>query len=184
MTGDVAALDASYKYKRSDPPVTRSGTGRSVSYSRDALNDSSRERRSVVGTVGSAHVCRRFGISVRQIAVSFGRRPGCCCAQHRIRRHGGLLTPADGLAPVDSAAHHLHGNYGATLQFQAAKLSYLVALTHGDTYWRVIQVDSERDAESVYHAFAQQTEKLAEVDVDAIRLDAGNTYAANMISMN
>ena len=77
-----------------------------------------------------------------------------------------------------------NGNYGASLQFQAAKLSYFVVLTHGDTYWRVIQADSERDAESVYHVFAQQTEKLAEVDIDAIRLDAGNKYAANMIAMN
>jgi hypothetical protein len=77
-----------------------------------------------------------------------------------------------------------NGNYGASLQFQAAKLSYFVVLTHGDTYWRVIQADSERDAESVYRVFAQQTEKLAEVDIDAIRLDAGNKYAANMVAMN
>lgn len=77
-----------------------------------------------------------------------------------------------------------NGNYGASLQFQAAKLSYFIVLTHGDTYWRVIQADSERDADSIYHVFAQQTEKLAEVDIDAIRLDAGNKYAARMVLMN
>lgn len=77
-----------------------------------------------------------------------------------------------------------NGNYGASLQFQPEKLSYFVVLTHGETYWRVIQADSERDAESVYHVFAQQTEKLAEVDIDAIRLDAGNKYAAQMVAMN
>lgn len=118
-------------------------------------------------------------------------------------------SPADAVADQDAAAritgssgtvaylrqltdtHQLtelratsNGNYGASLQFQAGKLSYFAVLRHGDTYWRVIQADSERDAESAYHAFALQTEKLAQVDIDAIRLDAGNKYAANMIAMN
>ncbi|NYE28240.1 hypothetical protein HDE78_001192 [Rhodanobacter sp. K2T2] len=77
-----------------------------------------------------------------------------------------------------------NGHYGATLFFQPDKLSYYVALFHGDQYWRVIQTDSERSAESIYDAFARQSEKLAEVDIDALRLKAGNAYAEQMVAMN
>lgn len=77
-----------------------------------------------------------------------------------------------------------NGHYGATLFFQPEKLSYYVAMFHGDIYWRVIQTDSETSAESIYSAFAQQSEKLAEVDIDAVRLKAGNTYAEQMVAMN
>ena len=77
-----------------------------------------------------------------------------------------------------------NGHYGATLFFQPDKLSYYVALFHDDAYWRVIQTDSERSAESIYSAFAQQSEKLAEVDIDALRLKAGNAYAEQMVAMN
>jgi hypothetical protein len=77
-----------------------------------------------------------------------------------------------------------NGDYGATLFFQPEKLSYYVAMFHGDVYWRVIQTDSEQNAESIYSAFSQQSEKLAEVDIDALRLKAGNTYAEQMVAMN
>ncbi len=77
-----------------------------------------------------------------------------------------------------------NGGYGATLFFQPEKLSYYVAMLHGDVYWRVIQTDSERNAESIYNAFVQQSEKLAEVDIDALRLKAGNTYAEQLVTMN
>jgi hypothetical protein len=77
-----------------------------------------------------------------------------------------------------------NGDYGATLFFQPEKLSYYVAMFHGDVYWRVIQTDSEQNAESIYNAFSQQSEKLAEVDIDALRLKAGNTYAEQMVAMN
>lgn len=77
-----------------------------------------------------------------------------------------------------------NGHYGATLFFQPDKLSYYVALFHDDAYWRVIQTDSERSAESIYSAFAQQSEKLAEVDIDALRLKAGNAYAEQMVAIN
>ncbi len=77
-----------------------------------------------------------------------------------------------------------NGEYGATLFFQPEKLSYYVALFHGQVYWRVIQTDSERSAESIYNAFALQSQKLAEVDIDALRLKAGNAYAEQMVAMN
>jgi hypothetical protein len=75
-------------------------------------------------------------------------------------------------------------SYGASLFFQTDKLSYFVALFHGDMFWRVIQTDSERNAETIYHAFVQQSEHLAEVDIDAVRLQAGNAYAEHLMAIN
>jgi len=77
-----------------------------------------------------------------------------------------------------------HGSYGASLLFQADKLSYYVVLFHDKVFWRVIQSDVEKDAESIYRTFAAQTEKLAEVDLDTLRLQAGKQYAEHMVVLN
>ena len=77
-----------------------------------------------------------------------------------------------------------NSTYGASLLFQPEKLSYYVALFHGKEFWRVIQTDSFEQAEGVYRTFAQQTQTLAEVDIDTMRLDAGKKYADRMIALN
>lgn len=77
-----------------------------------------------------------------------------------------------------------NSTYGASLLFQPEKLSYYVALFHGKEFWRVIQTDSFEQAESIYRTFAQQTQTLAEVDIDTMRLDAGKKYAERMIALN
>ena len=77
-----------------------------------------------------------------------------------------------------------NSNYGASLLFQSDKLSYYVALFHGKEFWRVIQTDSNDDAESLYRAFVEQTQKLAQVDIDAVRLQAGKAYAEHMVAVN
>jgi ornithine cyclodeaminase/alanine dehydrogenase-like protein (mu-crystallin family) len=77
-----------------------------------------------------------------------------------------------------------NGTYGASLLFQTDKLTYFVALFHDKVFWRVIQTYSEKDAESIYRTFAAQTEQLAEVDIDALRLQAGKKYAEHMVAMN
>ncbi|OOG50317.1 DUF2968 domain-containing protein [Rhodanobacter sp. C01] len=77
-----------------------------------------------------------------------------------------------------------NGTYGASLLFQIDKLTYFVALFHDKMFWRVIQTYSEKDAESIYRTFAAQTEQLAEVDIDALRLQAGKKYAEHMVAMN
>ncbi|WP_430388730.1 DUF2968 domain-containing protein [Dyella sp. 20L07] len=77
-----------------------------------------------------------------------------------------------------------NGTYGASLLFQADKLTYYIALFHGKEFWRVMQTDSFEDAEKVYRTFASQTQELASVEIDAMRLDAGNKYAAKMIAQN
>jgi hypothetical protein len=77
-----------------------------------------------------------------------------------------------------------NSTYGASLLFQSEKLTYYVALFHGKEFWRVIQTDSFDDAENLYRTFATQTQALAEVDIDTMRLDAGKKYAEKMIALN
>jgi hypothetical protein len=77
-----------------------------------------------------------------------------------------------------------NGKYGASELFQPEKLTYFVALFHDKVFWRVIRTDSMKNADDVYRAFAAQTEKLAEVDIDALRLQAGNKYAEQMVALN
>lgn len=77
-----------------------------------------------------------------------------------------------------------NGGYGASLLFQTEKLTYYVSLFHNKEFWRVIQTDSYNDAEKLYRTFATQTETLAQVDLDALRLQAGQKYAEHMVELN
>jgi hypothetical protein len=77
-----------------------------------------------------------------------------------------------------------NGSYSASLLFQADTLSYFVTLSHDQSFWRVIQTESVKDAETTFHAFADQTAKLAEVDIDTLRLEAGKRYAQHLVAMN
>lgn len=77
-----------------------------------------------------------------------------------------------------------NGTYGASLLFQADSLNYFAVLFHDKAIWRVIQTSSEKNAESLYRSFAEQTEKLAQTDIDALRLQAGKAYAAKMVAKN
>lgn len=77
-----------------------------------------------------------------------------------------------------------NGTYGTSLLFQADKLTYFVALFHDKVFWRVIRTDSEKNADSIYRTFVAQTEQLAQVDIDALRLLAGKKYAEKMVAMN
>lgn len=77
-----------------------------------------------------------------------------------------------------------NATFGASLLFNTDKLGYYVALFHGKQFWRVIQTDSYENAENIYKNFVEQTQKLAQVDIDTIRLQAGNAYAERMIQVN
>ncbi|MEP6906406.1 MAG: DUF2968 domain-containing protein [Pseudoxanthomonas sp.] len=77
-----------------------------------------------------------------------------------------------------------NGSYAASLLFQGSTLSYFVTLSHGQVFWRVIQTASVKDAENGFHAFAEQTAKLAEVDIDTLRLEAGKLYAKHLVDLN
>lgn len=77
-----------------------------------------------------------------------------------------------------------NGSYGASLLFYADKLSYYVVLFHGKDFWRVIKTDQVSQAENVYDTFATQSRKLAQVDIDTIRLEAGKKYTQHLLSLN
>lgn len=77
-----------------------------------------------------------------------------------------------------------NGQYGASLLFHPQSLSYYVALFHDKQFWRVIRTDQIENAESVYRAFAEQTQQLAQVYLDTLRLDAGKRYTEKLVAMN
>jgi len=65
-----------------------------------------------------------------------------------------------------------NGTYGASLLFKPDDLTYYAALFQQKDFWRVVQTTSEKQAESTYRAFAQQSAELAEVDIKRIKLQA------------
>jgi hypothetical protein len=77
-----------------------------------------------------------------------------------------------------------NSSYGASLLFQPDKLTYYVALFHGKDFWRVIRTDSYDEAQNVYHTLVAQTEELAKVDIDTLRLQATKQYTDKLVSMN
>lgn len=77
-----------------------------------------------------------------------------------------------------------NSSYGASLLFQPDKLNYYVALFHGKDFWRVICTDSADDAENVYRTFVAQTEQLAKIDIDTLRLQATKQYTDRLVTMN
>lgn len=77
-----------------------------------------------------------------------------------------------------------NGSYAASLLFDAEHLVYYVVLSHDAEYWRVIKSDVVADAERVYRTFAQQTEQLAQTDIDTVRLEAGRKYGEKLLNLN
>jgi hypothetical protein len=77
-----------------------------------------------------------------------------------------------------------NGSYAASLLFDADHLVYYVVLSHNAEYWRVIKSDVVADAERVYRTFAQQTEQLAQTDIDTVRLEAGRKYGEKLLNLN
>lgn len=77
-----------------------------------------------------------------------------------------------------------NSSYGASLLFNADKLSYYVALFHGKDFWRVIQTSSYDDAESIYRTFVTQTQQLAQADIDSMRLEANKKFTEHLVAMN
>lgn len=75
-------------------------------------------------------------------------------------------------------------SYGTSLLFQADKLTYYIALFRNKQFWRVIQTESYENAENIYNTFVKQTNDLAQVEIDATRLQAGKAYVERMIALN
>ena len=77
-----------------------------------------------------------------------------------------------------------NGNYGASLLFHAESLNYYVAMFQDKEFWRVIRTESVDNAESLYVTFAEQTKQLAQVHLDAVRLQAGKAYSERLVALN
>ena len=77
-----------------------------------------------------------------------------------------------------------NGSYAASLLFDADHLVYYVVLSHNAEYWRVIRSEVVADAERVYRTFAQQSEQLAQTDIDTVRLEAGRKYGEKLLNLN
>lgn len=77
-----------------------------------------------------------------------------------------------------------NGSYGASLLFFPQQLTYYVTLFHDKDFWRVIRADQAEEAEKIYATFVEQSRKLAQVDIDAIRLEAGKQFTQHQLDMN
>jgi hypothetical protein len=74
-----------------------------------------------------------------------------------------------------------NGNYGSSLLFKPDSRTYYVALFQQKNFWRVIKTASDTQAEQLYKSFVGQTEKLAEVDIRRIKLEAEKQYTEQLI---
>jgi len=75
-----------------------------------------------------------------------------------------------------------NGNYGASLLFKPDSRTYFVALFQQKNFWRVVKTTSDTQAEQIYKSFVGQTEKLAEVDIRRIKLEAEKAYTEQLIA--
>ncbi|AMO98761.1 hypothetical protein CAter282_0853 [Collimonas arenae] len=75
-----------------------------------------------------------------------------------------------------------NGNYGSSLLFKPDSRTYYVALFQQKNFWRVVKTTSDAQAEQTYKSFVGQTEKLAEVDIRRIKLEAEKQYTEQLIS--
>ncbi|MBN3803773.1 DUF2968 domain-containing protein [Paraburkholderia sp. Ac-20336] len=75
-----------------------------------------------------------------------------------------------------------NGSYGASLLFYPARMTYYVALFQDKHFWRVIQSDDAGRAEAIYTDFAQQTARLADVEIRRTQLQAQTAYLQGIIA--
>lgn len=75
-----------------------------------------------------------------------------------------------------------NGTYGASLLFKADDLTYFVTLFQQKNFWRVVRTVSEKQAESTFRAFVQQSAELAEVEMRRIKLEADYAHSERMLA--
>lgn len=143
------------------------------------MNSSARARRVRNATIALALA----GFSALSAATGAAQAPaaGASEAQGSSAAYLQQLIDTHQLQEIRATSN---GKYGASELFQPEKLTYFVALSQDKTIWRVIRTDSMKNADEAYRAFVAQTEKLAQVDIDALRLQAGNKYAEQMVALN
>jgi hypothetical protein len=77
-----------------------------------------------------------------------------------------------------------NGSYGASLFFDPQAISYYVALFQDKHFWRVIKTQDDVRAEAIYADFAQQTARLAEVEIRRTQLQAQKGFIENVIAVS
>lgn len=131
----------------------------------------------------------------------------CHCHGHRRRQHSAAAQSDEPEAPSaapastgDPVVEELvglvqnnrlaelrttyNGPYGASLLFNADDLNYYVLLFQQRQFWRATKTRDYQQAEQLYRTYMAQTEDLAEVAIDRIRLDAENIYMQARIDAN
>jgi chromosome segregation ATPase len=73
------------------------------------------------------------------------------------------------------------GNYSATLSFFGDDLTYYVAISQQNTYWRVITTQNKKRADAIYADFVAQAERLAAAQERSAELAAQEVATQRLI---
>jgi chromosome segregation ATPase len=63
-------------------------------------------------------------------------------------------------------------------------MTYYVVLFQDKHFWRVIRSQDEARAESIYANFVQQTQRLAEVEIRRMQIEAQKAFIDRVIAIN
>ncbi len=77
-----------------------------------------------------------------------------------------------------------NGSYGASLFFYPPDMTWYVVLFQDKHLWRVIRSQDEGRADAIYADFAQQTARLADVEIRRTQLDAQKAYIQRVIALS
>lgn len=75
-----------------------------------------------------------------------------------------------------------NGRYGASLLFYPQTMGYYVALFHEGQFWRVVRIANEKKAEALYGDFVRQTQLLADVEIQRIKLEAQKAWTERQLA--
>ncbi|APD13526.1 hypothetical protein RO07_22985 [Pandoraea pulmonicola] len=75
-----------------------------------------------------------------------------------------------------------NGRYGASLLFYPQTMGYYVALFHEGQFWRVVKLNNEKKAETLYGDFVRQTQVLADVEIRRIKLEAQKAFMERLLA--
>lgn len=77
-----------------------------------------------------------------------------------------------------------NASYGASLFFYPPEMTYYVVLFQDKHFWRVIRSQDEARSESIYANFVQQTQRLAEVEIRRMQIEAQKAFIERVIAIN
>lgn len=73
--------------------------------------------------------------------------------------------------------------YGTSLLFHAENLNYYIALFQRNDFWRVIKTQNAGQAEQTYRIFVDNTQQLAQTDIERIRLQAEQRFMEKQLAV-